>query len=84
MILANVFLGPNVSIGDNFYLITNTRINHDSRIGSHVYCSAGCVIAGYVEVGDRVRFDTASGAKARVKISTDKKIAAGTIVGESM
>jgi NDP-sugar pyrophosphorylase family protein len=83
VILANVFVGPLVSIGDNCYLISNTCINHDSKVGSHSYFSAGCVIAGYVEIGDRVRFDTASGAKARVKVRDDFNVFAGQILLES-
>jgi sugar O-acyltransferase (sialic acid O-acetyltransferase NeuD family) len=83
VILAKVFVGPLVSIGDNCYVITNTCINHDSRVGSHVYFSAGCVIAGDVEIGDRVRFDTASGAKARIRIRDDSSVTAGKILLES-
>jgi sugar O-acyltransferase (sialic acid O-acetyltransferase NeuD family) len=83
VILAKVFIGPLVSIGDNCYLITDTCINHDSKVGSHVYFSAGCVIAGDVEIGDRVRFDTASGAKARIRIRDDFNVTAGQILLES-
>jgi sugar O-acyltransferase (sialic acid O-acetyltransferase NeuD family) len=83
VILANVFIGPLVSIGDNCYIIGNTCINHDSKIGSHAYFSAGCVIAGDVEIGNRVRFDTGSGAKARIKIRDDFNVASGRILTES-
>ena len=83
VILANVFIGPLVSIGDNCYIIGNTCINHDSKVGSHVYFSAGCVIAGDVKIGNRVRFDTASGAKARVKIRDDFSVTSGKILSES-
>jgi UDP-3-O-[3-hydroxymyristoyl] glucosamine N-acyltransferase len=81
--LANVFIGPLVTLGDNCYVITNTCINHDSRVGSHVYFSAGCTIAGDVQIGNRVRFDTASGAKARIKIKDDFFLAAGKILTKS-
>jgi len=84
VILANVFLGPYVTVGDNCYIITNTCINHDTIIGSHVYFSAGCVIAGSVKIGDRVRFDTASGAKAKISVNDDKTISAGKILIESV
>jgi sugar O-acyltransferase (sialic acid O-acetyltransferase NeuD family) len=81
--LGNVFIGPNVTLGDNCYVITNTCINHDSKIGSHVYFSAGCTIAGNVEVGNRVRFDTASGAKAKISVKDDYVVPAGKILIDS-
>jgi acetyltransferase-like isoleucine patch superfamily enzyme len=80
VILANVFIGPSVSIANNCYIITNTCINHHSKVGSHVYFSAGCTIAGDVVIGNRVRFDTASGAKARMNIADDASVPAGHIV----
>ena len=83
VILANVFIGPLVTLGDNCYVITNSSINHDSRIGSHVYFSTGCSIAGDVQIGNRVRFDTASGAKARIKVKDDFFVPAGKILIES-
>jgi len=84
VILANVFIGPFVSIGNNCYIITNTCINHDSVVGSHVYFSAGCVVAGNVKIGDRVRFDTASGAKAKINVNNDSTIGPGKILIESI
>jgi UDP-perosamine 4-acetyltransferase len=83
VILANVFIGPYVTLGDNCYLITNTCINHDSVVGSHVYFSAGCVIAGNVHIGNRVRFDTASGSKANINIKDDFIVPAGKMLVES-
>ena len=80
VLLANTFIGPFVTIGDNCYVITNTCINHDSIIGSHTYFSAGCVIAGNVQVGSRVRFDTASGAKAKVFVADDTVVSAGVVL----
>lgn len=83
VILANVFIGPYVTLGDNCYLITNTCINHDTLVGSHVYFSAGCVVAGGVEIGNQVRFDTASGAKAKIIIKQEYIVPAGKILTES-
>ena len=74
VILANVYIGPFVTIGDNNYIITSTTINHHSSIASHCYLSSGCILAGRVKLGDEVRFDTASGAKG------DVYVPAGTFV----
>ncbi|MFZ4775250.1 MAG: hypothetical protein ACOYM3_07810 [Terrimicrobiaceae bacterium] len=80
VILANVYLGPSVIIGDNNYIITNTHINHHSIIGSHCYFSSGCTLAGRVHVGNKVRFDTASGSKADIKIHDETTVPAGKIL----
>ena len=80
VILGNVFIGPGVTIADNCYVISGTTINHDCKVGSHTYFSSGCTLAGNVVVGERVRFDTASGAKANTVIGDDEYIYPGKIV----
>ena len=60
--LCHSYVGPGVIIRDNCYIITGSRINHDSSLGSHCYLSTGVSIAGRVKVGDMVKFDTASGS----------------------
>ena len=80
VILASVFVGPHVAIGDNCYIISQTSIQHDSRIGSHVYFSPAVAIGGRVTVGDRVRFELRSAAKTGVKIGDDCVVSAGCIV----
>jgi sugar O-acyltransferase (sialic acid O-acetyltransferase NeuD family) len=82
VILANVYIGPFVTIGDNNYIITSTTINHHSNVGSHCYLSSGCTLAGRVKLGDKVRFDTASGAKGDVTVSSGTVVPAGQILGE--
>jgi len=77
VILGKVFIGPNVTTGDNCYVIGNTIINHDCNVGSHSFFSAGCTLAGHVVVGDRVKFDIASGSKAHVVLEDDTYIQPG-------
>ena len=79
VILGNVLIGPNVTVGHNCYIIGGTTINHDCEIGSHRYFSSG-TLAGNVVVGERVRFDTASGAMANVVINDDEYIQPGQIL----
>lgn len=75
--------GPTQLLGDNCYLISNTCINHDCVIGSHIYFSAGCVIAGNVKIDDRVRFDTSSGSKANITFKDDYIVPASKILTQS-
>lgn len=80
VILGNVFLGPNVIIGNNRYIIGNTTVNHDCNIGSHSYFSSGCTLAGNVIVGERVRFDITNGSKANLVIRDDEYISPSQIL----
>ncbi len=84
VVLAGVFLGPHVEIGDNCYIITHTSIQHDSRVGSHAYFSPAVALGGRVEVGNRVRFELRSAARSGVKIGDDCVIAAGAIVSRDL
>jgi NDP-sugar pyrophosphorylase family protein len=60
--LCHTYIGPGVIIRNNCYIITGSRINHDSSLGSHCYLSTGVSIAGRVKIGDMVKFDTSSGS----------------------
>jgi UDP-N-acetylglucosamine acyltransferase len=41
-------------VGDGNYFMANTHAGHDCRIGSRCVFANGTLLAGYVEVGDRV------------------------------
>ena len=41
-------------LGDGNYFMVNTHAGHDCRIGSHCVFANGTLLAGHVEVGDRV------------------------------
>jgi NDP-sugar pyrophosphorylase family protein len=79
VILCYSYIGPDAAIGDNCYIITGSRINHNSRIGSHCYLSTGVSIAGRVEVGNMVKFDTASGSAPDCLIPSGSYLAPGQI-----
>jgi len=79
VILCHSFIGPDAVIGDNCYIITGSRINHNSRLGSHCYLSTGVSIAGRVEVGNMVKFDTASGSAPDCFIPFGSYLAPGQI-----
>jgi hypothetical protein len=79
VILCHSYIGPDAVIGDNCYIITGSRINHNSRIGSHCYLSTGVSIAGRVEVGNMVKFDTASGSAPDCFIPSGSYLAPGQI-----
>ncbi len=42
------------TVGDNNYWMANTHAGHDCRIGSHCIFANGTLLAGHVQVGDRV------------------------------
>ncbi|MFM8732994.1 MAG: UDP-N-acetylglucosamine O-acyltransferase [Phycisphaerales bacterium] len=41
-------------VGDSNYWMTNTHLGHDALVGSNCIFASGCVLAGHVEVQDRV------------------------------
>ncbi|MBI5772630.1 MAG: acyl-ACP--UDP-N-acetylglucosamine O-acyltransferase [Verrucomicrobia bacterium] len=41
-------------IGSNNFLMANSHVGHDARLGNHVILANGALLAGHVEVGDRV------------------------------
>ena len=42
----------NTVVGDDCYLMTNSHLAHNVRLGSRVIIASGALLAGYVEVGD--------------------------------
>lgn len=80
--LCHTYVGPGVIVGDNCYIITGSRINHDSHLGNHCYLSTGVSIAGRVRVGDMVKFGTASGSAPDCFIPSGSTILPGQIVTE--
>lgn len=40
-------------MGDGCYLMVNSHLAHNVRLGNHVILANGALLAGYVEVGDR-------------------------------
>jgi len=79
VVLATVYLGPEVTLGDNCYLVTGTRINHHTKIGDHCYFASGVTISGRVQIGARVRFDLMSAAATDAIVPEGTIVAAGTI-----
>ena len=79
VLLCHAYLGPGVVIGDNCYIISGSRINHDSQLGSHCYLSTGVSIAGRVVVGNMVKFDTSSGAAPDCSIPCGSYLVPGQI-----
>jgi len=79
VLLCHSYVGPGVVIRDNCYVITGSRINHDSYLGSHCYLSTGVSIGGRVKVGEMVKFDTASGSAPDCLIPTGTYLQPGQI-----
>lgn len=48
--------GGLTSIGDDCFLMANSHVGHDCRVGNHVTFANNAVLGGHVEVGDFVFF----------------------------
>jgi len=42
------------TLGDDGYLMVNSHLAHDCRVGDHVMLANGALLAGHVEIGDNV------------------------------
>lgn len=79
--LPGVYIGPRVRILDNNYFTTSTIVNHDTSIGSHCYFSTCVSIAGRVDIGDKVRFDTGCCVTADAHVDDDSLLEPGKTYG---
>lgn len=52
----NVVIGPNTVIGDRTKIMANTVIGGEVKIGADCLFHPGCLIADYVQIGNRVIF----------------------------
>lgn len=46
--------GPPTTVGDRCFLMVQSHIGHDARVGNEVVLCNGALIAGHAEVGDKV------------------------------
>jgi UDP-N-acetylglucosamine acyltransferase len=46
--------GPPTTVGDRCFLMVQSHIGHDAKVGSDVVLCNGALIAGHAEVGDKV------------------------------
>ena len=70
-----VFIGPEVTIGDNNILNTRCLIEHETSIGNHCHVAPSALLAGRVQIGEEVFIGLGA------KVVDNKKIVSHTIIG---
>lgn len=80
IIAAQCVVNPNATVGDNCFFCVATTIDHDSVVGSHVWCSPGVNLAGAVVVEDGVFLGTNATVLPGVRIGRGAVVGAGTVV----
>lgn len=79
-ILANVFVGSEVVIGDFCILNSSSSIDHDCSLGVGVHIAPGAVLAGEVAVDDYVFIGANATILPGLKIGSGAVIGAGAVV----
>jgi sugar O-acyltransferase (sialic acid O-acetyltransferase NeuD family) len=79
-ILANVFVGSEVVIGDFCILNSSSSIDHDCSLGVGVHIAPGAVLAGEVVVDDYVFIGANATILPGLKIGSGAVIGAGAVV----
>lgn len=67
-------------IGARTFLMAHVHVGHDCQIGADCELAAGTILAGHVELGDRVKIGVGSCVRPFVKIGDGARIGAGAAV----
>lgn len=79
-ILANVFVGSEVAIGDYCILNSSSSIDHECSIGMGVHIAPGAVLTGEVVVDDYAFIGANATILPRLKVGRGSVIGAGAVV----
>lgn len=79
-IMENVFIGPQVQIGNGTLLNTGAQIHHNSEIGEFCEICPGVIISGNCTVGNEVFIGSGAIIIPGVKIGNRAVIGAGAVV----
>lgn len=79
-IMAGAVIQTGTSIGDNSIINTQSSLDHDCRIGSHVHIAPGVTLSGDVTVGDCVHIGTGASIIQGRKIGINSLVGAGSVV----
>ena len=80
IVMHDVIVNSNVTIGDNCILNTKSLIEHGSIIGNHCHISTNAVINGNVQIGKSCFIGSASVTKEGIKIEDNSFVKAGSII----
>ncbi|MCL2627423.1 MAG: hypothetical protein FWD44_01825 [Oscillospiraceae bacterium] len=80
LILANVVIEQNSTIGNGNVFYGGNYICHDASIGDYNWFSAKCVLAGYVSVGNRNFVGINASIRNNLKLGSMSVIGMGAVV----
>lgn len=71
-------------IGSNNFLMANSHVGHNSRVGDHVIMANGALLGGHVTVGDRAFISGNCAAHQFVRIGTLAMMQGGSAVSQDL
>ena len=80
VIFAGVVVNADSEISANCILNTSCSVDHDGNIAPHVHLCPGVRLAGNVTIGERTMLGTGAICIPGIKIGSDTKIGAGSVV----
>ncbi len=83
-IMAGVVIQPGGLIGVNAVINTGALIDHDCRIGDHVFISPGAVLGGGVTLGDGSFIGLGARLLPGVRVGPRATVGAGAVVTEEV
>lgn len=80
IIMPNVFIGPEVTIGKSVIVYSNCSLTHDIVLEDNVFIGSGCVIGGNVRIGRNSFIGMNSTIKNRVALAPFSLVGCGSNV----
>jgi len=84
VVLQNVTIASNVSIGNHVIILPNTVISHDGFIGDYTCITGGVSISGGVKVGNSCYIGTNSAIIGNITIGDFSLVSMGSVVIDSV
>jgi len=80
VVLAQCYVGPCSTIGDNNFISAGVHLEHDNMVGSHCGFGPHVATSGNVTIGNRIRFGIGIFVEPSVRVGDDCLIASGSIL----
>ena len=80
IVMDNVVIEPNCSIGIGNVFYGGSYICHDAKIGNYNWFSAGCVLAGSVTVGNENFIGINSCVRNQIEIGSNTTVGMGAVI----
>lgn len=79
-IMGNVWIGPDVKMGDNVLVNTGAQIDHDCSIGAHSIIAPGAILCGGVTLGENCFIGAGAIIVENVTLEPETFVPAGALV----